>query len=299
MFDARVRRDKTARNMDESKQTGLSGLRIALFEARFKVEFANLVRKQGGEPVVGPTMVEAPLELGDEVRAFVSALRAGEVDALFVLTGVGQRKLATLVEPILPREEFRTLLEGIVVAARGPKAVGGLKDLGVKPNVTAPEPHTWQDLLAAAAAYMPLAGKRVALQQYGVPHEKLTRALEQAGAQVLQVPVYRWTLPDDLEPLHHVIDEICAGRVEAVLFTSGPQVGSMVEVAARRGQETALRAGLSRMAIGSVGPTCTEAMRNLEIEPDFEPEHGKMGHLVLEAARKVRQVLAHKRAVSS
>ena len=28
-------------------------------------------------------------------------------------------------------------------------------------------------------------------------------------------------------------------------------------------------------------------MRNLELEPDFEPEHGKMGHLVLEAARQV------------
>jgi uroporphyrinogen-III synthase len=280
--------------MSETSEDGLKGLRVALFEARFKDEFANLVRKQGAEPIVGPTMVEAPLELGAELRAFVAALRGGEIHAMIALTGVGQRKLATLVEPIITREELRDRLSGIVVAARGPKAVGGLKELGVKPQVTAPEPHTWQELLEALEAYMPLQGRLIALQQYGVPHERLTEALEARGARVMQVPVYRWQLPADLGPLEHVIDELCAGRVQAVLFTSGPQAGSMVEVAARLGKEQPLRAALARCAIGSVGPSCTEAMQNLGIEPDFEPEHGKMGHLVLLAARKVRQVLAEK-----
>jgi uroporphyrinogen-III synthase len=142
---------------------------------------------------------------------------------------------------------------------------------------------------------MPLEGKRVALQQYGVPHERLTRALEDARAEVLQVPVYRWQLPDDIAPLEHVIDEICQGSVDVILFTSGPQAGVLVEVAERRGVEATLRAALTRMAVGSVGPSCTEAMKNLELEPDFEPEHSKMGHLVLEAARKVTEVLARKR----
>jgi uroporphyrinogen-III synthase len=280
--------------MSETSEDGLNGLRVALFEARFKDEFANLVRKQGAEPIVGPTMVEAPLELGAELRAFVAALRAGELHAMIALTGAGQRKLATLVEPILPRDELRERLSTIVVAARGPKSVGGLKELGVKPQVTAPEPHTWQELLKALETYMPLQGRHVALQQYGVPHERLTDALEARGARVMQVPVYRWQLPDDLGPLERVIDELCAGRVHAVLFTSGPQAGSLIEVAGRLGKEAALRAALARCAIGSVGPSCTEAMQNLSLEPDFEPEHGKMGHLVLLAARKVRQVLAQK-----
>jgi uroporphyrinogen-III synthase len=73
----------------------------------------------------------------------------------------------------------------------------------------------------------------------------------------------------------------------------------LIEVAKLRGQETQLRAALGRLAIGSVGPSCTEALRNLELEPDFEPEHGKMGHLVLEAARKVPAVLVTKRGPPS
>lgn len=281
--------------MVETNRSGLAGLRVAIFESRFKDEFANLVRKQGAEPLVGPTMVEALLTLGDEHRAFVAALRAGELDIMLALTGVGQRKLAALIEPIMSRDELREHLSRILVAARGPKAVAGLKDLGVRPAVTAPEPYTWQDLLRTLEAHTSLENKRVAVQQYGVPHERLTQALEARGARVTQVPVYRWQLPDDLAPLEQVIEALCQGRVDAVLFTSAPQVGALVEVAKRMGQEQPLRTALARVAIGSVGPSCTEGLRNFELEPDFEPEHGKMGHLVLEAARKVRQVLAQKR----
>ena len=276
-------------------ERGLSDKRVALFESRFKDELANLVRKQGAEPLVGPTMVEAPLALGPELHAFAEALRAGRVDALLVLTGVGNRKLVTLLEPIMSKDELSALLAKIVVAARGPKAVHALRELGIKPQIVAAEPHTWETLLDGLAGHMPIAGRLIALQQYGVPHERLTRALELASASVMQVPVYRWQLPEDIEPLEHVIDQICQGTVDAILFTSGPQAGVLIEVAKLRGQETQLRAALLQLAIGSVGPSCTEALRNLELEPDFEPEHGKMGHLVLEAARKVPSVLASKR----
>ncbi|MDB4972573.1 MAG: hemE [Myxococcaceae bacterium] len=279
-----------------AEERGLSGKRVAIFESRFKDEFANLLRKQGAEPLVGPTMTEAPLELGPELRRFAASLRLGEVDALLVLTGVGNRKLVTLLEPIMSKEELSKELSKIVVVARGPKSVHALRELGIKPQVTAPEPHTWQTLLDSLRAHMQVDGKLIALQQYGVPHERLTSALEQNGARVMQVPVYRWQLPEDTKPLDLVIDQLCAGGVDAILFTSGPQAGVLIDVARQRGLETPLRAALSRLAVGSVGPSCTEAMRNLELEPDFEPEHSKMGHLVLEAARKVPDVLSRKRA---
>lgn len=281
----------------QQQMAGLQGMRVALFESRFGGEFSNLVRKQGAEPLHGPTLVEAPLSLGPEIKGFVAALRAGQIDAFMVLTGVGNRKLVELVSPIMAAEELRTCLSSILVAARGPKSVFALRELGVKPQVVAPEPHTWQTLLKALADYTDVAGKRVALQQYGVPHERLTRALEERGAEVTQVPVYRWQLPSDTGPLEHVIEELCAGRVDALLFTSGPQAGALVEVAGRMGREESLRRALGRMAIGSVGPSCTEAMRGLDLEPDFEPEHGKMGHLVLLAARRVAEVLVRKRAL--
>jgi uroporphyrinogen-III synthase len=281
-----------------TRARGLEGLRVALFESRFGGEFENLVRKQGAEPLLGPTLVEAPLGLGPELTQFVTRLRARELDVFMALTGVGTRKLVELVAPILAREELAQLLSLLVVAARGPKSVGALRELSVKPQVVAPEPHTWESMLSALEQHTALGGKRVALQQYGVPHERLTRALEARGAEVQQVPVYRWQLPDDTSALENVVRALCAGSVEVMLFTAGPQAGVLLQVAGRMGVEDALRAALKRIALGSVGPSCSEAMRSLELEPDFEPEHGKMGQLVLEAARKVPEVLAQKRATA-
>jgi uroporphyrinogen-III synthase len=206
------------------------------------------------------------------------------------LTGVGTRKLVQMVEPILSRDALRDLLSTLTVAARGPKSVGALRELGVKAQVVAPEPHTWESMLDALLAYTSIEGKVVALQQYGVP-----RALEERGARVQQVPVYRWQLPEDTGPLESVVRALCAGSVDVMLFTAGPQAGVLLEVAGRMGLEPALREALLRVALGSVGPSCSEAMRGFSLEPDFEPEHGKMGHLVLEAARRVPEVLAQKR----
>lgn len=277
-------------------ELSLSGLTVALFESRFSNEFAGLVHKQGGTALSAPTIVEAPIELGDELRDFLQALQVGRVDAMLVLTGVGHRKLVALLSPLATRDELRALLERTTLCARGPKSVGALKETGLKAQITAPEPHTWQDLLGALDGYMDVRGKLIALQQYGVPHQRLTEALLSRGAQVMQVPVYRWRLPDDIAPIERNIDALCEGRVDVVLFTSGPQVGALLDVAKRVGKEQALRAALARVAIGSVGPSCTEAMQNLELVPDFEPEHGKMAHLVREAGRASRAVLARKRA---
>lgn len=277
---------------------GLEGLRVALFESRFGGEFENLVRKQGAEPLLGPTLVEAPLALGPEQEEFIARLRARELSVFIALTGVGTRKLVDLIAPRMEREELRALLSELTVCARGPKSVGALRELGLKAQVVAPEPHTWESLLTALLAHTSVEGKRIALQQYGVPHERLTRALEERGATVQQVPVYRWQLPEDTAPLERVVRALCDGSVDVILFSSGPQAGVLLEFAGRLGVEPALRTALARVALGSIGPSCSEAMRNLELVPDFEPEHGKMGHLVLEAARKVPEVLASKRAAS-
>ncbi len=284
-----------ASGMSAHHTTGLSGLTVALFESRYGTEFARLVAKQGGRCLAAPAIVEAELAFGVELEAFVSALGRSDLDGLVVLTGQGQRKLVGLLAPLMSRDELGERLRGILVAARGPKAVGALKELGVRPQVVAPAPHTWHDLLAALEASVDLRGKRLALQQYGVPHTLLTQALEARGAVVSQLPVYRWQLPEDVTPMLAIIARILSDEVDAVLFTAGPQAGSLFEVAERSGQGDALRAALGRTAVGSIGPICSEALRNLDITPDFEPEHGKMGQLVLLAARQVAAVRAAKR----
>jgi len=80
-----------------------------------------------------------------------------------------------------------------------------------------------------------------------------------------------------------------------VLFTTSVQVNHLFIVAAEMGLEDALRHGLGRMVIASIGPTTSERLRERGLAADVEPSHPKMGFLVKEAAGRSPDLLARKR----
>ncbi len=138
-----------------------------------------------------------------------------------------------------------------------------LREIQVRIDVQVPEPNTWHETLAALDQKLPVAGLRVAVQEYGKPIPELVEGLEQRGATVTRVAVYRWALPADLAPLHTAIDEIAAGRVGAALFTSAQQVEHLLMIAAERGREAALGQALKLdTLVASVGPTTSETLRH-------------------------------------
>jgi uroporphyrinogen-III synthase len=109
------------------------------------------------------------------------------------------------------------------------------------------------------------------------------------------VPVYRWTLPHDLEPLRRAARSIADGAIDVVLFTTATQVAHLLEVARQSGIETQVRNGLARMAVASVGPTTSAELREQGVSVDIEPAHPKMGFLVREAAERAHDALRTKR----
>jgi uroporphyrinogen-III synthase len=272
---------------------GLCGLRVACFESRRAAEIAELVRRHGGEPVSAPTMRE--VAIGDNPAAAELARRLvdGTVDIVIFLTGVGTRFFIELSQTAVAGERLTGALQKIVTVARGPKPRAALAELGVRPTIQAPEPNTWRELVAAIDAHGSVAGKNVAVQEYGAENPDLIRALESRGARVLAVPVYRWALPADLAPLEAAIDAVCADTIDVALFTSATQVEHLFRVAGSRAER--LRAGLGAAAVGSIGPICSETLRRHAVGVDFEPEHPKMGQLVLAAARHAGAIRARKR----
>ena len=141
---------------------------------------------------------------------------------------------------------------------------------------------------------LPLQGRRVAVQEYGVQNPELIAALRQRGAQVTRVPVYRWALPEDLGPLRSAVRSIAKAEIDVVLFTTATQVVHLLQVAREMGEEEALRTGLRLVVVGSIGPTTSEELREQGLEVDMEPSHPKMGILVREAAAQAGELLVGK-----
>jgi uroporphyrinogen-III synthase len=260
-----------------------------------------MIARQGGEAIEAPTLQEVPLRGAQGIDELEVDLRRGEPVLLVLLTGVGTELLVEGLCQSMEREQALALLAApcTTIVCRGPKPHAALKALGIKPAVVVGEPNTWREVLAEIDA-LGLASDRVAyVQEYGRTNRELLDALEQRPLRsVKQVRTYEWTLPRDLAPLRSAIDRIARGEAEVALFTSGVQLTHLLRVAEELGQVEALLRGLSRTVIASVGPLMTEALVAAGLSPDIEPEHPKLGHLMLALAAQAPQKLAEKRGVT-
>jgi uroporphyrinogen-III synthase len=281
--------------------SGFAGLRVLALESRRAPELAKLISTYEGEPVVAPAMREVPLESNKEALAFAGALLAGEFDIVIFLTGVGARALLGVVETAYKREDYIACLQRVKVVARGPKPVAALRELGVTPAITVPEPNTWRELLralddaGALKGESQLRGARVAVQEYGVSNPELLSGLRERGAAVTRVPVYQWALPENCAPLQGAVKALAEGEIDAVLFTTSVQVANLFQIAAEMKLEEPMRRGLGRAVVASIGPTTSEELQRQGIRADLEPSHPKMGFLVKETAERAAELLSRKR----
>lgn len=277
--------------MSAGQETPLAGLRVVTFESRLSGPLSELVIRQGGVPVEAPALREVPIADNADAIAFADRLIAGAFDMVIFLTGVGTRYLAAAIDTRHPRGNWLPALAKVKVVARGPKPVAALRELGTRVDIHVPEPNTWHEVLKTLDERLPIAGLRIAVQEYGKPNPELLAGLEERGAIVSRVPVYRWALPEDTGPLRRAVAEIADGKVGAVLFTSAQQVEHLLQVAAEEGREDDLRSALhQRTVVGSVGPTTSEILREKRLPVDVEPEHPKMGHLVAAVAARWRTI---------
>lgn len=268
------------------------GLRVVAFESRRATEIAELIRRQGGDPFVAPSMREIPIENNPEAFAFAERLFRGEFDMMILLTGVGTRALDKALATRYPAEAFAEALRKLAVIARGPKPLAVLRDMQVTAAVAVPEPNTWRELLAAIATR---PERRIAVQEYGKSNPELLDGLRARGAEVTPVRVYQWDLPEDTGPLRDAVQRIANGQADVVMFTTSIQLAHLFRIASDASLEQAVVNRLRGMVIASIGPTTTEALDEFGLQPDITPTHPKMGFLVKETAEQAPGILERKR----
>ncbi len=281
----------TAINSDK----GFKGKRVMAFESRMAEQMRTLIARFGGDPLMAPSMREVPLEENNDIFEFGERLHAGQVDLIILLTGVGTRTMLEVLDTRWKREKTIGVLGQLPLVTRGPKPVLALREIGLQPTINVPEPNTWRDILTALDG-QDLEGKRVAVQEYGISNPQLLQGLRDRGAMVDAVPVYRWALPEDLNPLMQAIHESVNHKVDVALFTSAVQVEHLLQVAERDGRAGEVKRACGRMMVGSIGPIASERLRLHDLPVDFEPTHAKMGVFVKEASEQAERILSAKRS---
>jgi uroporphyrinogen-III synthase len=277
---------------------GFAGLRVLSLESRRAKEIAQLILNNGGTPIVAPSTREVPEGPNDDELKFAADLRDGRIDVVIFLTGVGTRHLAQAIESVCPRDQFVAALSKISVVARGPKPVAALREFGVPISLAVPEPNTWREVLRAldeSPSQVPLRGKRVAVQEYGVPTPDLYAGLKQRGAEVFPVHVYKWEAPEDTGPLQDALRALSGGEIDVAMFTSSVQIFHLFQFADQMALREQVLRGLNSCVVASIGPTTSGTLREHGIKVDLEPSHPKMGLLVKETAERIDQLTLKKK----
>lgn len=292
-----VKRDCLTRmTMPEiSPLSGSAPLRVLSLESRRAEEMRSLIERHGGIPTVAPSMREVPLEENQAAFAFGEQLLAHQVDVIVFMTGVGATALMDALCTRWSRAEVLEALGRCIVVVRGPKPTAVLRDWCLRIDHRAPEPNTWHELLQTLETGVKLAGTRIAIQEYGKPSEEFYLALQKHGAIVQAVPVYRWELPIDVEPLRDAIHWTMQGQFDVIMFTSAQQFHNALTVAGQMGHAEDWVCAVNRCVVASIGPTATETLQEGGLIVDTEPSHPKMGPMVREALAAAPEILVRKR----
>jgi uroporphyrinogen-III synthase len=192
--------------------------------------------------------------------------------------------------------ELRHAGGAATVLARGPKARSAAIGAGLDVHWQAPG-ETGAEVVEHLRD-IGIAGRRVVVQRDG-GEALLADRIRQLGADVVDVPVYRWQVPDDHLPARRLVEAGCTGRLDAVTFTCAYAVGSTFAIAP---DPEALRDALAGpVKAVAVGPVCAAALRRHGVERAVEPRRPRLGAIVqalvvaLTADHRVLRLGSHER----
>lgn len=251
----------------------LAGRTVAVPETRELDVFAGLLARRGAAVLRCPLVGIADAPDPEPVRHWLRRFTAGGCDDLILLTGEGLRRLLGCIDRHDPalRAPFIARLGQVRTVTRGPKPARVLRELGLKPGLSAVEPTTAGIIEALRA--VPLAGRRVGVQLYGDdPNRPLMEFLEGAGARVDAVAPYIYVPAASDAEVQALIGRLAAGDVDAIAFTSKAQVARLFEVAGQTTGIGALRAALARTQVAAVGPVVRQALLERGVDDALMPE---------------------------
>jgi uroporphyrinogen-III synthase len=256
----------------------LAGFTVGVTAARRADELGALLERRGALVLQAPALRILPLPDDAELAAATRSLIETPPDVAVATTGIGFRGWVEAADGWGLGEALLDALRAGTLLCRGPKARGAVRAAGLI--------DAWSPASESSAEVLDylltggVEGKRIAVQLHGEPLPDMVEALTCAGAEVIEVPVYRWLPPADLAPLDRLTDAILAGTVDAVTFTSAPAAASMLARAAERGvRDDLIRALRGPVLVVCVGPVTAAPLESEDI-PTAQPRRSRLGAMV-------------------
>jgi uroporphyrinogen-III synthase len=290
----------------DTTERPLAGTVVAVTAERKAHEQADLFRRRGAEVVLAPTVHTVDLSADAELRACTEAVIARPPSHLVATTGFGMRLWFEAADGWGLGDRLVAALASARTVARGPKAQSACRQRGLDVAWRAPG-ESMAEVVAWLAEQDRIADADVALQLFDPEDHPSTAEIAAIAGSVRAVPVYRWRLPHDLDPVLDLVGRIARRDVDAVTFTSQPAVRFLLDVARDAGAADAVVAAFDDGDVLPVciGPVCAEALEDAGVHTAIWPEPFRLVPMVkraeaaLSAPRLVRVDPRHPDAVAA
>jgi uroporphyrinogen-III synthase len=250
----------------------LSGRRIVVPETRELGQLLRLLEERGAHTVPCPMIAIRDAPDPAPIEAWLRRFARGSCDDFILMTGEGLRRLRGFAGRLGLEPDFLNAIASTRKITRGPKPVRALREIGLDTDLPADEPTT-EGVIAALERH-DLTDHRVGVQLYpGNTTERLLEFLEGAGAEADPVLPYVYASETDDTHVIAVIAEMAAGQIDAIAFTSAPQVRRFRDVARAFGREAELKQGFERTVVAAVGPVVAAELDALGVRVNVTP-HG-------------------------
>jgi uroporphyrinogen-III synthase len=265
----------------------LRGRTIAITADRRWSEQASLFAKRGATILHGPTLRTVDLSADAALQRATDATIAAPPDYLVATTGMGMKMWLEAADSSGRGPELRHALAHCRVVARGAKSSSALKGAGFQVWWQAPSER--MDDIVDHLRQTGVSDARIALQLFDPEHHPSTAALRSIAAELVEVPVYRWLLPEDPGPAHTLIDAVVGGRVAAVTFTSQPAVHHLFRLAGEHDAQDPLRDALNGdVMCACIGPVCAEAASDEGLTNPIWPDPPRLPAMVRQVCERLR-----------
>jgi uroporphyrinogen-III synthase len=261
----------------EARTGPLAGFRVGVTSARKVEELTGLLERRGAEVEQAPALA---IEARDHtaLRAATERVIACPPEIFVATTGLGLRRWVTAADSFGLLGPLLAALAGAATVARGPKAIGALREHGLR-EVWSPPSECFEDVLTYLRRSS-LAGRRVVVQEHGQSLSTAANALRHQGADVEVVSVYRCSPADDQAAMFRMVELVAERRVDAVTFTSAPAVEILMDVAVAAGRRADVVAAFREQVVATcVGPVTAAAFDAWGV-PVVQPQRARLAAMV-------------------
>jgi len=257
----------------------LSGWSVLVTADRRSADLCTALRRRGATVTHTPAMTIVPHQFDDQLADVTRSLVSDPPDLVVITTGIGLRAWIEAADAAGLADDLVQILRGSRIIARGPKARGAIQAAGLQPDWVA-ESETSREI-GELLLNEGVTGQRVVVQQHGAGADGLDTDLAAAGAQVVNVVVYRWGPPPDPHTLTTGVRQCAEGGIDVVVFTSAPATQAWLEAADAAGVGPAIVQQCERgtLVAAAVGDITAGPLRAWGISP-LVPERGRLGALV-------------------